>query len=1149
MARLGDHPHVVTVYDAVEDRGALHIVARYMAGGSLAARLAAAPGGRLEVAEVLRTGRALADALAHAHEHGVVHRDVKPDNVWLAADGSAGLGDFGIAVAAGDPAAREHRDRHALLPGAGAGRGRGAAAPERPLRARCDALGAAVRAPAVPRPRQRGAARPAPPRRARAAFAPRAGDPGGARRAGAVAARQAAGRPAGSRRRRARRARPAGRRAERPRRRGRPRPRSARRARGGARQRAPRARGGARGQRRRWWRSAVEPGIGKTRIVDEAAAEAGAGGAAVVRGRAGEESRAYGPWREALRPLVAAASGLPARVLDDVRRLTGDARPRRRRGRREADGEEARLRMLDAVAELVRSAARERELFIALEDVHAADRSSLRAARPPAAGGARRRACWWCSPTAARDLGAGHPLGALLESIERDRRLTRVTLLGLPEAAAASFLPADADVTPAMLRELHERTAGNPFFLRELVRLLAERGELAGDGATLPAVVPERVREVVGRRLEPLAAATREVLAIAGVVGRPFTIAGVARVGGLGRESVAEALEPALAGRLVEARADAPGRFGFAHAIVRDAVYDELAPALRARLHAAVAAVLQESLAAGGEATAAEAARHALAAARCGADPQPAWELAREAAREAAGLQAHAEAAAHYAEALEALELGAEATPAERLETTLALAAATFAAGDIEAARRRFRAVARAARRAGAAELQARAALGFSEVQPYGAIDDDAIALLQGALDVLPPARQRAARPRVRAARPAARPRDRPGAPRGARRRGRGDGAPAGRRRRAGLAAVRRGAGQLAARARRGPPRRGRGGDRARDARRRPRSGLVGADDARARRARGRAARRRRRRSSTGSRGWRRTVTGPTTAGGCWCCRRRGRCSPAAWPRASGSPSRRSRSTAATATTPTRSTPCSGWRSRCCAAGRRTLRSTRCATTPRATRRCRCGRRCSRRRSGGCGPSGARRSLAACARDGFAALQRSPGGLCGLTLLAEPVAALGTPEQMAQLARGARAARRTQRRHGQGVGGVRARSRGRSGVLASAAGQPGGGRPPLRAGGRAVRGLARARLGARRDRRLAARRRAGRRARTRSAPGAPRSHAGSASAGPPRAPTLRRRRRSSPAAPARGTPRRRPRSRRRPQSVPQLQRTMKPLDA
>jgi hypothetical protein len=58
--------------------------------------------------------------------------------------------------------------------------------------------------------------------------------------------------------------------------------------------------------------------------------------------------------------------------------------------------------------------------------------------------------------------------------------------------------------------------------------------------------------------------------------------------------------------------ADLPGRFGFAHAIVRDAVYEDLAPALRARLHAGVAALLRESLEAGGEATAAEASQHAL---------------------------------------------------------------------------------------------------------------------------------------------------------------------------------------------------------------------------------------------------------------------------------------------------------------------------------------------------------------------------------------------------------------------------------------------------------------------------------------------------------------------------------------------------------
>ena len=741
MARLGDHPNIVTVYDAVEDGDVLHIVARYMAGGSLAERLAAVPGGRLDVDEVLRAGRSLADALAHAHEHGVVHRDVKPDNVWLAADGSAGLGDFGIAMAADDPvssAASATGTPYYQAPEQGAGQ---APIPQSDLYA----LGATLWELLCGRPPFTGVdafallsqhryAEPDPPSRHAPEVPPELDA-----LVLALLAKRAADRPehAGE-------------------------VRDALDRLGGApsvpvvpvaADRDPligrdaelaslrRALDAARAGSARVVAIAGEPGIGKTRIVDEAAAEAGAHGAAVVRGRAEEESRAYGPWRAALRPLVAAASGLPARVLGDVRRLTGDGRPPAEAQAGAApprDAEEERLRLFDAVAELVRSAASERPLFIALEDLHAVDRSSLLLLGHLLQAAPDAQLLVVLTYRSA-ELSPGHALGNLLDDIERDRRLSRVPLSGLPEAAVARFFPPEATVASHALHELHERTAGNPFFLRELVRLLAERGELSGDGATLPVVVPDRVREVVGRRLEPLMPATREVLAIAGVVGRPFTIAGVARIGGLGRESVAQAMQPALSGRLLEARADAPGRFGFAHAIVRDAVYDELAPALRARLHASVAAVLQESLEAGGDATAAEAAHHALAAARSGGEPQPAWDLSLEAAHEAAGLQAHAEAAAHYAGALEALELGVEVTPAVRLETSLALAAATFAAGDIDAARRRFRSVAAAARRSGAAEIHARAALGFSEVQQYGLIDTDAIALLQEALDLLPP--------------------------------------------------------------------------------------------------------------------------------------------------------------------------------------------------------------------------------------------------------------------------------------------------------------------------------------------------------------------------------------------------------------------------
>ncbi|NIV26901.1 MAG: protein kinase, partial [Gammaproteobacteria bacterium] len=99
MGRLGDHPHIVTVYDIGEENGQPYIVSEYMGGGDLEARLEAAERHRLAVDETLAIAAQLCDALEHAHARGVVHRDLKPGNVWLAADGTARLGDFGLAVA------------------------------------------------------------------------------------------------------------------------------------------------------------------------------------------------------------------------------------------------------------------------------------------------------------------------------------------------------------------------------------------------------------------------------------------------------------------------------------------------------------------------------------------------------------------------------------------------------------------------------------------------------------------------------------------------------------------------------------------------------------------------------------------------------------------------------------------------------------------------------------------------------------------------------------------------------------------------------------------------------------------------------------------------------------------------------------------
>src|SRR5438034_3595939 len=99
MGRLGDHPHVVVVHDVGEDEGQPYIVSRYMAGGSVEEQLANVEGHRLPIDQAIRTAEQVSLALDHAHKNGIIHRDLKPGNVWLTTEGTAMLGDFGLAMA------------------------------------------------------------------------------------------------------------------------------------------------------------------------------------------------------------------------------------------------------------------------------------------------------------------------------------------------------------------------------------------------------------------------------------------------------------------------------------------------------------------------------------------------------------------------------------------------------------------------------------------------------------------------------------------------------------------------------------------------------------------------------------------------------------------------------------------------------------------------------------------------------------------------------------------------------------------------------------------------------------------------------------------------------------------------------------------
>ena len=98
------HPHILTLIDSGEAKGLLYYVMPFVAGESLRAKLARE--GELPVADAVKILREVADALAYAHERGLVHRDIKPDNVLLAGH-HAVVADFGVAKAVSEATGRE----------------------------------------------------------------------------------------------------------------------------------------------------------------------------------------------------------------------------------------------------------------------------------------------------------------------------------------------------------------------------------------------------------------------------------------------------------------------------------------------------------------------------------------------------------------------------------------------------------------------------------------------------------------------------------------------------------------------------------------------------------------------------------------------------------------------------------------------------------------------------------------------------------------------------------------------------------------------------------------------------------------------------------------------------------------------------------
>jgi tetratricopeptide (TPR) repeat protein len=398
-----------------------------------------------------------------------------------------------------------------------------------------------------------------------------------------------------------------------------------------------------------------EPGIGKTRLADESARLATAKGMPVRWGRCweGGGAPAHWPWIQVIREVVADSETPPARLRSlpvEIARIlpelsSGAAKPAH------VDAEQARFRLFDAVATLLRESAREQPVVIVLDDLHEADTASLEMLQFTARVlhdanvliiGTYREA----------EMRRSTARSPLMDEIVRDALLLPVA--GLTEREVGDLVAGRAARAPdiGIVAELHRATAGNPLFVDGVLRVLAAEGRLGGVRIDLAGFkLPDSVRGAIRRRLGLLSPDTNAVLTTAAVIGQESEYELVALVHGHATEKLAALLGEAEAMGIVGVAGPSSARF--THPLLREALYDDVAPRERTRLHRQIAGAFEPLYGPNVTPCLAELAHHWRAGARGPDDIEKAIDYSTRAGNAAVAVFAYEEATAHFRGAVE----------------------------------------------------------------------------------------------------------------------------------------------------------------------------------------------------------------------------------------------------------------------------------------------------------------------------------------------------------------------------------------------------------------------------------------------------------------------------------------------------------------
>ncbi len=380
-----------------------------------------------------------------------------------------------------------------------------------------------------------------------------------------------------------------------------------------------------------------EPGVGKTRLVEEFLEEGRRAGYRTLTGRCSEmeSPTPYMPFIELLeaagrevepatfRLALGDAAGEIAKVVPQLRRLFDDIPPSL-----EMPPDQERRYLFNCIGEFVVRAGMDRPLIALLDDVHWADDSSLQLVNHIAAN-LEHTPVLVVATYRDTELGTHRPLARALEDLMRRRFVHRISLKRLATDGVSAMLERLAGSPPpeALVQAIYKETDGNAFFVEEVFRHLVEEGRIfdaSGDWREEVTIgeleVPESVKLVLGHRLDRLGEATRKVLVAGAAIGYVFAFDLLEQVSNAGEEELLDAIDETRRAGLIAVTDRDDTEFKFVHELVRQTLLADVSAPRRQRLHLRVGEALEKRHSSDLEEHAAEIANHYMQAGGLAAD-------------------------------------------------------------------------------------------------------------------------------------------------------------------------------------------------------------------------------------------------------------------------------------------------------------------------------------------------------------------------------------------------------------------------------------------------------------------------------------------------------------------------------------------------